>query len=214
MKKDKKGMIGIGTLIVFIAMILVASVAALVLIRTSGILEQRAFNIGTETIHTVATNFQILDVWGISTTHTNLSHENATYVVNEIHEIVIRLRLSPGGQEVDMTRMGLTLTGKDKNIPVIRYNESALGNVDIIRNNSVADYGGVYISDVDDVQDNLLEPEECIEIHLWLEDNNGQHPLANREYFRVTIIPSVGVPTSVEVTTPGRVEYIYTFLYP
>ena len=63
--KDKDiGAIGIGAMIVFIAMVLVAGIAASVLIQTSTKLETQAMASGQETIREVATGISVDDVYG------------------------------------------------------------------------------------------------------------------------------------------------------
>ena len=64
LRKKDFGAIGIGAMIVFIAMVLVAGIAASVLIQTSTKLESQAMQTGSETTAEVATGLSVVDVTG------------------------------------------------------------------------------------------------------------------------------------------------------
>jgi flagellin-like protein len=62
--EDEEAAVGIGTLIVFIAMILVAAVAASVIMQTAENLQQRAYAVGKQTIRDVSSGLHVIDVTG------------------------------------------------------------------------------------------------------------------------------------------------------
>ena len=63
--KREKGEFGVGTLIIFIAMIIVAAVAATVLIQTAYVLQQQAEETGSIARQDVATGFKVITIQGI-----------------------------------------------------------------------------------------------------------------------------------------------------
>ncbi|AGB04282.1 archaeal flagellin-like protein [Aciduliprofundum sp. MAR08-339] len=63
--RREKGEMGVGTLIIFIAMIIVAAVAATVLIQTAYMLQQQAMETGDVAIQDVATGFKVITIQGI-----------------------------------------------------------------------------------------------------------------------------------------------------
>ena len=212
--KNKKGAMGIGTLIIFIAIVLVAAVAATVLITTSTTMQKRAYDTSKKSLHQVATNLDIISVTGISANQTNLT--GATHVSDTLHEIAMVLRLSPGADDVDMRRMILTYYTTNVSIKPISYAAGARDNVTYVRNNSASDYGIKYLETPEAVadRDNILESGETVKIHFWIEDSSVEYPIGTDVDFMLTLIPEIGLATGVEITTPGRIENVYTDLYP
>jgi len=90
-KEDEKAFVGIGTLIVFIAMILVAAVAASVLIKTGETLQQRANKVGLQTTREISSGLAVIDVIGYS-------NENKTYITH----LALTVRPRSGSQDIDL----------------------------------------------------------------------------------------------------------------
>ena len=110
LRRRKRGAIGIGTLIVFIAMVLVAAVAAAVLINTSGYLQQRAEATGKQTTQQVATGIGIDQIVG---------HVSG----NNMDKMAIYISLKPGSEPIDLNQTVLTLNDGNK-VVTLRYNST------------------------------------------------------------------------------------------
>ena len=99
---------GIETLIIFIAMIIVAAIAAGVLLRTQGVLQQRALAVGAETRERIVTGVEILSVVGYINTS-----------IQQVNEFEVTLRPRAGSSDVQLLTLGVTATTASNFLPTI-----------------------------------------------------------------------------------------------
>jgi len=100
--KQKKAEMGVGTLIVFIAMLLVAAVAAGVLIQTAGSLQEKSLSTGQQARAQISTNARVIEVSGSDGRNGNLT---------DFQQII---KLSPGSDAIKLDQIIFTFNTKDQ----------------------------------------------------------------------------------------------------
>jgi len=96
LKDDDEAAIGIGTLIVFIALVLVAAIAAAVIIKTAYSLKDQAESTGQGAINEVAGSFKVISLVGERTTGPPLSAN--------INTLWVYLTVWDGSRGIDMSK--------------------------------------------------------------------------------------------------------------
>jgi flagellin FlaB len=113
LKESDIGDMGIGAMIVFIAMVLVAGIAASVLIQTANRLEIQAMQTGEETIGEVSTGLEVSAITGYRTlAQTNLSL------------MAISIQPRSGSFSIDLGQTYVELSDSSKKV-VLTYDQTA-----------------------------------------------------------------------------------------
>jgi len=106
--------IGIGTLIIFIAMILVAGMAASVIIQTMNSLQQQALVTGEETLKDISSGLRVTQVSGY-------------YDGSTISQLAIFIRTMAGSIDVDLNYTYLSLADESKQV-ILNYTNSVFSS--------------------------------------------------------------------------------------
>ncbi len=197
--KREQGEIGIGSLIIFIAMIIVSAVTAVVLIQISYHLQQQAENTGNIAIKDVSTGFKIIsiggyrynDEWGTTPPY----HE-------QIDWIDIKVSLIPGSPAVDLRDVIIEVSDGQNSLDLV-FNSS------VSFNGGANPQGGKGVFGMRVIRD--LAPQTLNQYVITTGDivalsfnatANGLD-LLPQTYLSIKLIPKNGVATFQQITTPS-----------
>ena len=182
---NNRAQVGIGTLIIFIAMVLVAAVAAAVLLQTSGVLQQKAQETGMESITEVSSNLLIDTIIGQRTgsTAANLTTFNIT------------IRPSPGAGRIDLNQLVFTAEDKDTSVALSRGGTSNGTHFTLTEirddDDSFNAAGSIFVINSGDL------------IKISIDASSVGIAAGPRSDITFTLTPEAGTPVRVDLTTPN-----------
>ncbi|OGS40165.1 MAG: hypothetical protein A3K77_03520 [Euryarchaeota archaeon RBG_13_31_8] len=146
LKNKDAGSIGIGAMIVFIAMVLVAGIAASVLIQTSTTLQSQALATGRETTDEVAGGIAVFDVEG--------------HVATDINALAITVRSRAGSPNIDLNETIILLADGTEKI-LIQYDYTNANHFNATVDPTDGDVFGFSYSDLTKEQFGILVLEDA-----------------------------------------------------
>ena len=206
---------GIGTLIVFIAMVLVAAIAAGVLINTAGLLQSQAEATGEESSAQVTDRVQVSTVTGTSGTDGDGDFESLED--GEIDRIELTVLRSPGADDIDLTNAiievfangesgTLTWDGEGEGND---FDEDQINDGDGTENTiGGSDNDNVFaIADIQDADDgSLSDTSDRAKLIFDLTDIGGDATLDTGETIQISVTTASGGTAFVEKRAPSTVE--------
>jgi len=200
--KSKRGAIGIGTLIIFIALVLVAAVAAAVIINTAGHLQQKASAVGRESVKQVASGIQVIKVVG---------YANNTSDIDKLAIII-----SPNiGDSIDLNSTIVVLSDGDIKMSLVYSGDISHaeknGTYDIFDdgnawiNDNESKFGVIVLQDDDGSTNNTQHPTINYGDKVVLTVNVGEllGGIPPKKHVFGEVIPEYGASGIIDFITPS-----------
>ncbi|TKX62191.1 flagellin [Halorubrum sp. ASP1] len=170
-----RGQVGIGTLIVFIAMVLVAAIAAGVLINTAGFLQTQAEATGEESTSQVSDRIQIVSQSGNVT---------GAQTVDQLQFVVAK---APGSGYIDLNQTTIEVIGSQ-------------GQATVQVENLVTDVENILGAENDVLTDS--SDRALVTVDVTSADVEGYSALDEGERLAVTFTTASGATTTAEIRVP------------
>lgn len=184
---NKRGQSGIGTLIIFIAMLLVAAIAAGVLIQTTGSLQNKALVTGSQAESQISTHVDVVSVTASNGT------SNST-----IENFYLTIRLAPGSDTVDLSDMTTTI-------------DTTTGSATI----TFAQFTNTYLQNGTGHKNNYLVLGDVAKLNYTFGASSSfPNGIGENTKIKITLIPKIGIPTTVDTLTPDIITDYNVHLYP
>lgn len=208
-----EGDMGIGTMILFIAMVLVAAVAAALLISTAGDLNQQAQETGRLAQQEISSGFQVVEVFGVDCADGSNTDSPGT-ADDDIDDLFLKMKLNAGSQKVDMSNVVIEITGKDfersltfgdwDNTEDADDDEYGVEKDDF-SSGVIKDPDGLYSANNAATDSPIVSQGTLLLVHISVQDidtSTGAYDLEPQETVTIKIIPKHGTPTVEVINIP------------
>ena len=193
-KSNNKGAQGIGTLIIFIALILVAAVAAGVLIQTASSLQSKSLDVGRQSQEKITTDIEVVQVYAANTADGLINGtgvDTMTMIVRlgsgsspiNLDDLIVKMDTQSGSQNLQYDSVGPASV--------------SLYTVTYVSNNATAGTPG-YLVTGDLAQVTFLNAND----------------VGEGETATIRLLTKNGAVKPVDMTTPSAMVEVTTYLFP
>jgi len=179
---------GIGTLIIFIAVVLVAAIAASVLLGTAGSLQQKALTTGKQTQQEVSSGIQVI----------TLTAQDGTDGSIESFEMLAKL--SAGSDPLALNDTVIAFDTKNTSQTLKYQTGDATSGEDFLAS---------YVKEGPDHLAGYLTVGDVVKLSF-----NSTNPIGQSQTVKTRIIPKHGVIVPVDFVTPDVISTQRVSLYP
>ena len=187
---------GIGTLIIFIALILVSAVAAGVLIQTASSLQSKSLDVGRQSTEKITTDIEVVQLYAQDTSDGTITGgaDNMTIVI----------RLGSGSSPIKLSDM-LVRFDTQSDSQTMTYSGNSLYSSD------GTDYGVEFKINGSNNQPGYLGVGDLAEVTFTY---NTTVDISEGETATLRLLAKNGAVKPVQITTPSAMFDVITYLYP
>jgi len=194
---SKKGAQGIGTLIIFIAMILVAAVAAGVLIQTASSLQSKSLDVGRQSQERLTTDIEVIQIFADDASDGKIN--NTSPVLGD--KITFVLRLGSGSTPIKLGDLLIRFDAADGS-------QSLITSTDATYNTT--HYGIDYKITGSNYVDQYLSSGDLAEVSFMY----GGSDIVEGNTATLRLITKNGAVKPIQITTPSAMTEKIVYLYP
>lgn len=190
----KKAQQGIGTLIIFIALILVAAVAAGVLIQTSSSLQSTSLDVGRQSQEKITSGVNIMQIYAKDTTDGNIT--------SGMDNMTVFLRSSSGSEPIKLQDTLVRLDTKDGTQALTFSGSDAYDN---------ETYGVTYKINGSNHKDGYITTGDLAQLTFQVDQVED---IKEGQTATLRVITKNGAVKPVQVTAPSSMLTKTTYLFP
>jgi flagellin FlaB len=187
----ERGQVGIGTLIVFIAMVLVAAIAAGVLVNTAGFLQNKAEDTGQQSTSKVTNRLDVVNTYGV-----------VSGTGSEVRGLNLTVRIAAGSDAINLENTTIKYVSDSTATTLVN---STVGDTSDLVADSSTEFQGRPVKDADDSMGVLNDGDDRVEIGINAAAIEGAG-LEPGQQVELEITTKSGGSTTVILTIPDTLS--------